>query len=283
MNALESAPVEPVQIVDMSAASPAEEHRHFTPRAKHPVIEMTVACQTEPVEKILESNFDPVQKALYHIHVTLPILSRADTKVINEVLDLVEARFAKIENQMTAEIGRLKTLAKTDGAVQPAAYTNPSSRVLQVYTPEMARWVGLLMRMDEILRWVDALWYSTRVKSKDRNAVMMTWRNTLTGFSRELHNLHLRANAFQERTAESGADANKNPGYVKDAAKAVKRERRAAGASTPKSAKPAKTPRQPKPAAAVAGEAVKDASASASKPSRISVPSEPAEALVATA
>jgi len=246
MNAQMNAPAEPLQIVAVSVASPAEESRHFTPRAKHPVIEMTVAPQTEPVEKILEANFDPVQKALYHIHVTLPIMSRTDTKVINEVLDLVEARFSKIEGQMALELGRLKALAKTDGAVQPASYTNPTSRVMMVYTPEMARWVGLLMRMDEIMRWVDALWYSTRVKSKDRNAVMMNWRNTLTGFSRELNNLHLRANAFQERTAAFETGRQKNPSYVKDAIKEVKRERRADGIAPDNKAKQSNKPAKAK-------------------------------------
>lgn len=236
-----------------SVASPAEEDRHFSPRAKHPVIEMTVRCQTEAVEKILEVNFDPVQKALYHIHVTLPIMSRASPKVINEVLDLVEHRFGKIEHQMDLELGRLKALAKTDGAVQPSGYTNPSEHVLQVFTPEMARWVGMLMRMDEILRWVDALWYSTRVKSKDRSALLMQWRNTMTGFSRELHNLHLRAQSSYDSENAANAATPRNAGYIKDAVRAVKAARKAGDGGAPTAIKAPKAPKEAKPAASKKG------------------------------
>lgn len=250
MNAQLKVKESPAETPAASVASPAEEDRRFSPRAKHPVLEMTVRCQTEAVEKILEVNFDPVQKALYHIHVTLPIMSRASPKVINEVLDLVEHRFGKIEQQMDLELGRLKALAKTDGAVQPSEYTNPSEQVIQVFTPEMARWIGMLMRMDEILRWVDALWYSTRVKSKDRSALLMQWRNTMTGFSRELHNLHLRAQSSYDSEHAAGAAAPRNIGYIKDAVRAVKAARKAGTGGEATSIKAPKAPKEPKPASA---------------------------------
>lgn len=281
MNAQLKVTETPKETPAASVASPAEEDRHFSPRAKHPVIEMTVRCQTEAVEKILEVNFDPVQKALYHIHVTLPIMSRASPRVINEVLDLVEHRFGKIEHQMDLELGRLKALAKTDGAVQPSGYTNPSEHVLQVFTPEMARWVGMLMRMDEILRWVDALWYSTRVKSKDRSALLMQWRNTMTGFSRELHNLHLRAqSSYDSENAANGA-APRNVGYIKDAVRAVKAARKAGEGGAPTSAKAPKAAKEPKAPGGKKGakDSAPKADTAASPPAESAAPAE----LVATA
>lgn len=248
MNAQVS-PTAVAAVIPVSVAPPSEESRHFTPRAKHPVLELSVSFQTEPVEKISDSNFEPVQKALYHIMVTLPIMSRDDTSVIHEVHALIEKRFETIEKKMADEVGRLKALAKTDGAVQPSTYTNLTPKTIQVFTPEMARWVGLLTRMDEIMRWTDALWFSTRVKAKDRSAVIMNWRNTITGFSRELHNLHLRALSHLERTTDGTDKPTSANGYIKELVAEVKRGQKREGSGAPQKApKSPKAPRAAKPA-----------------------------------
>ena len=186
----------------------------FSPRAKHPVLEMNFECMTEAVEKILDSQFVHVQAALYHLSATLPIRQAKDSKVLNEVLDLINTRFERVEKEMEAELSRYKHIAKDEGVSIASAYTHQGGRTLQIFCPEMARWVSMLKRADEILRWVDSLWYSTFISSRDRTAIIMNWRNRLIGFSREMTNLHKRANGYQTRVETGEAAPSRRRGKV---------------------------------------------------------------------
>jgi len=165
----------------------------FTPRVKHPVFEIPVSLLTEPAFRVFQSTYDPVQKALYHLHTTLPILCRDHPKVIDDVLGILSGRFDEIEQEIDAEHERLKHLEKHEGAEPARRYFNEEKLVVVVVTPAMARYLALIGKMDQVMRLVDALWFTTRISDKERNNRIMEWRNKIMRFHRQIGTYHMRA------------------------------------------------------------------------------------------
>lgn len=207
-----------------SAAKPSVPHQHplatgkitivdgttyyepsFAPRVKHPEFEIKLDLQTEAAFRVFQSTYDPVQKALYHLHCTLPILARDNPKVIQDILGIVNAKFEAFETELDAELERLKHLEKTDGAEHARRYSNPEPLCVVVITPAMSRYLGLISKMDEVIRSIDALWFAMRIHETDRNNRMMEWRNKITRFHRLLGTYHMRALGAANRREHAAA------------------------------------------------------------------------------
>lgn len=171
----------------------------FTPRVKHPSYDLEVSLVTEATSKVFMSTFAPAQKSLYHLYCTAPITLRNNPSDVVEVHGVIDKLFIEIEETLQAEIERLRVIAKNDGASMPSRYSNEQKVVVEVYTPAMTRYVGLLQSMDTIVKMADALWFAMRIKETERNQKMMEWRNKITRFNRTLHMLHMRLIAAGQR------------------------------------------------------------------------------------
>lgn len=181
----------------------------FSPRAKHPVYEVEVNLATEAAFRVFQSTYDPVQKALYHLFSTIPIMLRQEQEMVNEVHGVIEKRFSELESLQNDELERLRHLAKTDGVDLPARYYNEEPMVVVVLTPQMTRYLSLVNNMDQIIRLIDALWFGMRIRQTERNQKMLEWRNRIVRFHRELNAIHLRMiNAIQRKNTKAATQPN---------------------------------------------------------------------------
>ena len=176
----------------------------FEPNAKHPCFVIPLDVKTEAAHRVFMSTYDATQKALYHVYCIFPIQSRAEPEKANAVIDTVEERFLVLEKDMDEELARLQLLAKTDGAAMANRYFNEERTEVVVMTRGMGRFIGLINKMDQIVRHIDALWFSTRMNEKDRNNRMMEWRNKITRFHRFLSQVQLRAQSAANRHDVAG-------------------------------------------------------------------------------
>lgn len=184
----------------------------FEPNAKHPCFVIPLDVKTEAAHRVFMSTYDATQKALYHVYCIFPIQSRAEPEKANAVIDTVEERFGQIEKELDDELARLQVLAKTDGAAMANRYFNEERNEVVVMTRGMGRFIGLIQKMDQIVRHIDALWFSTRMNEKDRNNRMMEWRNKITRFHRFLSQVHLRAQNAAHRHDMEGAGESQAAG-----------------------------------------------------------------------
>lgn len=179
----------------------------FTPNSHHPMFELPFHFLTEPANRVFETTFNAAQKALYHIYTLLPIQFRERPEDANAVLTMVNERFEEIEKSLGDEMARLRHIVNDEGATSASSYYHSQPMLVQVQTPAMTRFLGLIVKMDEVLRLIDALWFSTRIAERERTQRMMQWRNEITRFHRFLTNTYTRsANSRRAQVDEDEGD-----------------------------------------------------------------------------
>jgi len=180
----------------------------FEPRARHPVFEMRLSLASEIGMRLFLSTCEPAQRSLYSLYCLAPIVMRDDTSMLDETLNIVEQRFEAIETDLNNEWQRLRQVAETDGADGAARYVREVPLVVDVMTPAMARYLGLLSTMDGMTRTLDALWFAMRVQATERNKMMLDWRNQIVRFQRELSRLQKRLFEAVRRKSDGQTDAD---------------------------------------------------------------------------
>jgi len=180
----------------------------FEPRARHPVFEMRLSLASEIGMRLFLSTCEPAQRSLYSLYGLAPIVMRDDTTMLDETLNIVEQRFEAIETDLNNEWQRLRHLAETDGADGAARYVREVPLVVDVMTPAMARYLGLLSTMDGMTRTLDALWFAMRFQATERNKMMLEWRNQIVRFQRELSRLQKRLFEAVKRKSLGQTDAD---------------------------------------------------------------------------
>jgi len=178
----------------------------FEPRARHPVFEMRLSLASEIGMRLFLSTCEPAQRSLYSLYCLAPIVMRDDTSMLDETLNIVEQRFEGIETDLNNEWQRLRQVAETDGADGAARYVREVPLVVDVMTPAMARYLGLLSTMDGMTRTLDALWFAMRVQATERNKMMLDWRNQIVRFQRELSRLQKRLFEAVRRKSDGQTD-----------------------------------------------------------------------------
>lgn len=161
---------------------------------KHPMMESSLLMQTEPSTRVFESTMEPVRTALFLLEDALPRRAREDSAPIDALLDVIDARFADVETKLTGEVERLKTFAKNHGCEPPKRYVHAEEPIAVLgYSPSFFRYLDLVLKLDEAMRWLDGLWMARVVPTKDRGETIVRCRNLLLHLSRELQNIKDRA------------------------------------------------------------------------------------------
>jgi len=180
----------------------------FEPRARHPVFEMRLSLASEVGMRLFLSTCEPAQRSLYSLYCLAPIVMRDDTAMLDDTLNIVEQRFEAIETDLNNEWQRLRQVAETDGADGAARYVREVPLIVDVMTPAMARYLGLVSTMDGMTRTLDALWFAMRVQATERNKMMLNWRNQIVRFQRELSRLQKRLFEAVRRKSEGQTDSD---------------------------------------------------------------------------
>jgi hypothetical protein len=194
---------------DAAASSRKSKLPAFEPKLKHPVQEMDIVLQTEAATRLFETTHEPVSSALFMLEDVLPRRAREERAPIDEMLDVVSARLKEVDKSLSGELERLKVLAKNEGAQLPKRYLHVEPVTILGYSPFFFRYVDLVLKLDEVLRWLDGLWFASVVPNKERNDVIVRCRNQVMHASREFQNIKVRAQGFVDR-----ADAERSKGTV---------------------------------------------------------------------
>jgi hypothetical protein len=180
----------------------------FTPRAKHPCIELKVNLRTETAYRVFQSVYDPVQKVFYHLYATLPIACRDDRKVLDAAQKEVETELQKISQEIDDELERCKVKLKNEGADPIKRYYNDEPMAVEVLTPMMSRFVGAIIRMDQALVAIDTVFMAdVGMTENEHTQTMKKWRNRITRFNRAIAMVHMRVMGDADRQAHAAAKA----------------------------------------------------------------------------
>lgn len=181
----------------------------FTPKAKHPCIELRLHLRTETAFRVFQNVYDPLQNALYHLYAVLPVACREDRTVLDAVHAEIEKNLVEIEKEVSDELERNRITLKNDGADQISKYYNDEVFFAESVTPQMSRFLGLLRTLDEAMVTVDAMWMSGGIPEQHKTQHLMKWRNRVTRLNRTISTLHVRVIGDAGRQARLAQIAQK--------------------------------------------------------------------------
>lgn len=178
----------------------------FVPKAKHPCIELQLNLRTEASYRSFQAVYDPVQKTLYHLYATLPIACRSDRRVLDEGQKEVETLIAEISSEISDELERCKVVLKNVGAGNIKKYYHEEVIFVESLTPMMSRFLGLIVRMDEMLVAIDTVHLADcNMRENEHTQLLKKWRNRIARFNRTISMTHARVMGDADRQANEAA------------------------------------------------------------------------------
>jgi hypothetical protein len=222
----------------------------FKPRTAHAVLKRKLELKSHSGQKVYEGCWHSIQDTFFYMDVILGWQGDLGDESLGALFEVLEKRFEEIEKDLDNETRRLRHIFESIGGHADVDYESVLSTELSVYSPSAGRYAEMIVRMDEMISWIDRLWFTGRVTPRERIATCRAWTVRLRRFNREAYQTRVRAMACVGR--ESGRAYGRG-GDDMERKKARQRALAAAAAGLrekPKAAKSAKSPITPTPAAA---------------------------------
>lgn len=214
----------------------------FKPKTAHAVWKRPITMQSHTAQKIYEGCWQSIQETFFYLDVILGWQGDLGDESLAALFEVLDKRFEEYEREIEAETKRLRQICESIGSRTTVNYENVSKTQLQVYSPSAGRYAELIEKVDEMVAWLDSLWFTGRVRPKDRIATCRSWTTRMRKLNREAYQIRVRATACVQRRE---GDRRAGPGQDLEAQKAKQRALAAAAAALrqgQKGAKPAKTP-----------------------------------------
>jgi hypothetical protein len=193
-----------------------------------PVFDQAVTLCSEQAQRVMAREFTRVVSALYAIDVILRIIG--NDHEIDEIESVVSAMIGECAKDLQNEKARIDKVREDNGITSLPRYTNPEQVEVRIVSPQVAQFVALLQKMDELMISLDALWLGGVLSNKQRSDSVYQWQQRLLRLGRRIVAIERRARAsagkrgkeaeVREATGESevnGSDPTDSEGSVSPA------------------------------------------------------------------
>jgi hypothetical protein len=158
-----------------------------------PVFDQSITLRSEQAQRVMAREFSRVVSALYAIDVILRIVG--DDREIDEVEAVVGTLIGDCGKDVQSEKARLDKLREDNGITTLPRYTNPETINVRIVSPQIAQFVALIQRMDELMVTLDALWLCGILSNKQRSDGAYQWQQRLLRLGRRIVAIERRARA----------------------------------------------------------------------------------------
>ena len=162
-----------------------------------PVFDQRMTIQSEQAQRVFEREFPRVVSSLYAIDVILRIIG--DDREIDEVEGMVGAMIGDCAKDIQNEKGRIEKLREDNGITASPRYTHPEQVEVRIVSPQVAQFVALLQKMDELMIALDTLWLCGVLSNKQRADGVYQWQQRLLRLGRRIVAIERRARASAGR------------------------------------------------------------------------------------
>jgi hypothetical protein len=168
-----------------------------------PVFDQELTLRTEPALRVIAREFERVVESLYAIDVILRIIGEPDA--IDEIEDLVSRLIGDCAADVQREQARLDQLKEDHGVSQVPRYTHPETRTVRIVSPQVAQFVALVGRLDDLMVALDALWLCGILGNKQRANGAYQWQQRLLKLGRRIVAIEQRARISARRRGKDEA------------------------------------------------------------------------------
>lgn len=158
-----------------------------------PVFDQDLILRSEPAQRVMAREFTRVVHALYAIDVILRIIG--EPREIDDIETLVSGLIGECARGIQGEQARLDKLREDHGVTQVPRYTNPATHSIRIVSPQVAQFVALVGRLDELMVALDALWLCGVLSNKQRADGAYQWQQRLLRLGRRIIAIEQRARA----------------------------------------------------------------------------------------
>jgi hypothetical protein len=166
-----------------------------------PVFDQDLILRSEPAQRVMAREFTRVVHALYAIDVILRIIGEPEE--IDEIETLVSGLIGECARGVQGEQARLDKLREDHGVTQVPRYTNPATHSIRIVSPQVAQFVALVGRLDELMVALDALWLCGVLSNKQRAEGAYQWQQRLLRLGRRIVAIEQRARASAGKRGET--------------------------------------------------------------------------------
>lgn len=171
------ATIEPSTAV-ADAPSPTTPRRRRTAiKLSKPSFPRQVTLQSLQAQRVLNRSYAKVSDSLFAIDVILQIIGDRDH--VEQVEEVITSYFTAVETDMDAAIARAETLLADAQIAERPVYDLPVETTLEIVSPRGAHFTNLLLKLDELMSILDALWITGNITSRERTNTNYTWQQRL--------------------------------------------------------------------------------------------------------
>lgn len=174
-----------------------------------PVFERVLWLRTETAQRVMEREFTRVENALYSLEVIFRIIGNPEA--VDVIESTVNQRLIDCMQHLDQEQARFSKLMDDHGIGEVPTYTQASEFRVQVASPQIAQYLLLVQKLDELMASLDALWLFGVMTNQQRADGAYQWQQTVLHMGRQIAELQRRGTRTVAREQDAGInmDASK--------------------------------------------------------------------------
>lgn len=162
-----------------------------------PSIKRTISLNSLQAQRVMNRSFKPVSNSLFSIDVILRIIG--DQTEIDEVESIIEKSFAAVQSELEKSKAQLSELAGSNNVSTELSYSDPMKYDIEITSPQVSMFAAILVKMDDLMGLIDALWLHGVLNSHQRSKAVFQWQQRLIHLSSRITTIEKRARESAHR------------------------------------------------------------------------------------
>src|SRR5690606_24594296 len=139
----------------------------------NPVLKQRISLRTQQAQRVVNRSLARVSYALFSLDVILRIIG--EPKEVDEVEKMISDAIDAVSKELIATTQQIKAVMKSAAIEELAPYSNPMEVEVEITSPHVAKYVRLIVMLDELIAHIDTVWLQGELKSNQRANLNTNW------------------------------------------------------------------------------------------------------------
>lgn len=157
----------------------------------NPTFKRDVVLRTQQAQRIAKRSLEYAAYSLFSLDVILPLIG--DTDVIEEVDTVISATMKEVLADQDKAQKQLKAVMEATDIKELTSYSNPITFLIEVQSPQIAQFIRIIEKLDELIQHIDTLWINGEIKSVKRSAENQVWQKRISKLATKIVTIEKRA------------------------------------------------------------------------------------------
>lgn len=169
--------------------------RQLRPRERevfsNPIITRSIQISTQQAQRIANRSLEYASYSLFSLDVILPIIGEKEEITIVETMIINSMKEVIVD--IDKQLAQLKALLDSSDISELTAYSNPKIFNVDVQSPQIAQFLSIILKLDELVKHIDTLWLNGELKSFERSDQNHIWQRRISRLATKIVDIEKRA------------------------------------------------------------------------------------------